>query len=215
MRLRHIKNAENDIYNYDILLKEPDEGSLFNIRDIFDNDNPLELELGMGKGTFICKKSIANQRINYIGIEKYATVVLYAIKTYQNIKNQINGNLKYMCVDVKNLNKIFKQKIVDKIYLNFSDPWPKKRHENRRLTSKEYLDIYKKLLKDNGIIEFKTDNKNLYEYSLESIKNNNFNIDFTTEDLHSENIDNIMTEYEEKFSSKGNNIYMIKASILD
>lgn len=213
MRLRHIKNAENNIYDYDIVLKNSDH--IINLKEIFNNNNPIELELGMGKGNFICKKAIEKPDTNYIGIEKYATVVLYAIKTYENNKNLIKNNLRYLCMDIKDILNIFEEKSINKIYLNFSDPWPKKRHENRRLTSKDFLDKYKKLLVNNGTIEFKTDNISLFDYSLESFKNNNFKINFCTYDLHNENIDNIMTEYEEKFANLGNKICKIEASILD
>lgn len=221
MRLRHIKNAESDIYKYDVVINDKSNDTI-NTKDIFNNDNPIELELGMGKGSFISKHAIKYPSINFIGIEKYATVVIYAIKTLENLlkENSINkklDNLRFLCIDIKDILNFFKEKSIDKIYLNFSDPWPKKRHEERRLTSKTFLDIYRKLLKENGIIEFKTDNKDLFDYSIESLKANNYNITYITYDLHAENdANNIMTEYEAKFSRLGNKIYkLVSKPILD
>lgn len=214
MRLRHIKNSENDIKTFPLYLDHQIHNTLNPItsNNVFNNNNPLYLELGMGKGKFITQNAIHNPDINYIGIEKYATVMLYAYKTYQKYAKENFNNLKMMCVDVKDLEQYFMPKNIDKIFLNFSDPWPKKRHENRRLTSKFFLDIYRKLLKTNATIEFKTDNLSLFEFSIESLKQNNYNILYTTYDLHNDkeaNKSNIMTEYEEKFSQLDNKIYKL------
>ncbi|MCQ2609325.1 MAG: tRNA (guanosine(46)-N7)-methyltransferase TrmB, partial [Lachnospiraceae bacterium] len=185
-------------------------------KDIFQNDKPTYLELGMGKGSFIIDNAIKYQDINFIGIEKYATVVLYALKNYKDLSKDYDiKNLKMMCFDIKDILTYLKEKSIDKIYLNFSDPWPKKRHENRRLTSKYFLDIYKKLLKDNATIEFKTDNVSLFDYSIESFKDNSYNIQYMTHDLYSDKdamISNIQTEYEKKFSKKGQKICKLIAT---
>lgn len=215
MRLRHIKGCEDAIKDYDIYLPF-DTLSHISTKDIFQNDNPTYLELGMGKGSFVIENAIRYQDINFIGIEKYATVVLYALKNYQNLSKDYNiKNLKMMCFDIKDILDCFQEKSIDKIYLNFSDPWPKKRHENRRLTSKYFLDIYRKLLKDDATIEFKTDNMLLFDYSIESLKDNGYNIQYMTHDLYDDKdamISNIQTEYEKKFSDKGQNICKLIAT---
>lgn len=217
MRLRHIKGCEDAIKDYDIYLPF-DALSHIDTKDIFENDNPTYLELGMGKGSFIIENATRYQDINFIGIEKYATVVLYALKNYQSLsidKDIHIKNLKMMCFDIKDILSYLKEKSIDKIYLNFSDPWPKKRHENRRLTSKYFLDIYKKLLKDNASIEFKTDNVLLFDYSVESLKDNSYNIQYMTHDLYSDKdamMSNIQTEYEKKFAEKGQKICKLIAS---
>lgn len=243
MRLRHKKNAEAEILNQPIIIncncerfhnsndttfelhnKEIHANNLCDPHAIFNNTNPIHIELGMGKGRFITELAIKNPNINYIGIEKSATIVLKAVDRLKSFDSQINHsngifdkgqsdcdipNLRFMCTNVENLTSIFEPHIIDKIYLNFSDPWPKKRHENRRLTHHNFLAIYKKLLKNNGIIEFKTDNKVLFDFTLDEIKLSNFKLLNYTYDLHNDktlNKGNIMTEYEEKFSILGNQI---------
>lgn len=231
MRLRHKKGAENDILNTPFCINSYKNGSNFTYIDYFDlfkNDKPVHLELGMGKGSFITKMSKKYDNVNFIGIEKSATIVLKAIDNLiknsdENIIDYYDekllssyNNLRFMCEDIENLDKIFKDNTIDKIYLNFSDPWPKKRHENRRLTHSRFLSIYEKLLKKGSILEFKTDNLQLFEFSLEEIKNSNFDLIDYTFDLHNDtklNVGNIMTEYEEKFSKKGNKICKLIAKI--
>lgn len=209
MRLRHKKNAEVDVLTNPFVINT--ESGVIDIGANFANPNlPLHLELGMGKGSFITKLSQQNPDINYIGIEKSATITLKAIENALASKNnETIPNLRFMCVNIENLSNIFTPHSIDKIYLNFSDPWPKKRHESRRLTHQKFLSIYEKLLKPNSLIEFKTDNLSLFDFSLEQIKNSNFSLLEFTYDLHSDermNEGNIMTEYEEKFSRFGNKI---------
>lgn len=215
MRLRHIKGCEDAIKDFDIYLPF-DTSSHFDNKNIFFDDKPLYLELGMGKGSFIIENAIRYKDINFIGIEKYATVVLYALKNYQSIlDSDYIKNLKMMCFDIRDILSFFKEKSIDKIYLNFSDPWPKKRHEHRRLTSRYFLDIYRMLLKDNADIEFKTDNVSLFDYSIESLKSNHYDIHYLTYDLYSDAdamISNIQTEYEAKFSKKGQKICKLIAT---
>lgn len=169
---------------------------------LFNNDNEIYVELGMGKGDFIINNAIKYPFINFIGIEKYDSVLVKAVEKSDLLELD---NLKLILMDVSNLDSIFDHE-VDKIYLNFSDPWPKERHAKRRLTSKKFLEVYDKVFKSDKVIEMKTDNIDLFNYSVESLKDNGYNIEYITNDLHSEEVENIMTEYEEKFSSRGEKI---------
>ncbi len=173
----------------------------------FQNNNPIHIEIGMGKGNFILNMALNNPNINFIGIEKYSSVASVAIKKMMDYNLP---NLKIIINDIVNLENLLKNK-VDAIYLNFSDPWPKKRHEKRRLTSKNFLDLYSKLFKNKQLIVQKTDNDDLFNYSLNSFKENGYKIVELSYDLHKENIFNVMTEYEEKFSNKGIKIKYLKA----
>lgn len=208
MRRRNVKNAKER-------LLAQEEVMIFNPTDykgkwheLFNNNNPIYLEIGMGKGKFIIKHAQTYPNHNYLGLEKYDSVILQATTKLQELSLD---NLKLINVDASNLLEIFEEGEVDGIYLNFSDPWPKARHAKRRLTSKKFLDIYRTILKKDGIIEFKTDNVDLFDYSVESFEENNYEILHLTRDLHSEAKDVITTEYEDKFSSKGNNICFLKA----
>ena len=170
--------------------------------DGFNNDNPIHLEIGMGKGKFILEMALKYPDINFIGVEKYSSVASVAIKRIREIKPD---NLRIMIMDAKNLSEVLEGK-VDTIYLNFSDPWPKDRHAKRRLTARNFLESYDKLFRGNPHIVMKTDNDNLFQYSLESFKEYGYKINKISYDLHSETLDNVETEYEEKFSSIGNPI---------
>ena len=167
--------------------------------DGFNNDLPIHLEIGMGKGKFILEMALKYPDINFIGVEKYSSVASFAIKKIREYKP---SNLRILIMDAKNLSEVLEGK-VDTIYLNFSDPWPKDRHEKRRLTSRNFLESYDKLFKDSPHIIMKTDNDNLFEYSLNSFKEYGYKINRISYDLHSENLDNVETEYEEKFSKDG------------
>ena len=204
MRLKHIKNADVIIASSPYLIKEP---TLYKgkWKELFNNNNPIEIEIGTGKGKFIIGKALENPNINYIGIEKYDSPLVNAVKLLENIN--IN-NLKLICFDALNINEVF-DKEIDKIYLNFSDPWPKKRHEKRRLTSKQFLNKYELLFKNDKKIQMKTDNDDLYEYSLISFEENGYKIIKTDTNY----IDTITTEYEDKFIKNGKNInyiYVVK-----
>ena len=198
MRLKNVKGANDIIVKGIYYIDNP---SIYKGKwnKLFNNNNPIYIELGMGKGDFIINNAIKYPNINFIGIEKYDSVIVRAIQKSNEL--ELN-NLKLIRLDVINIDTIF-DKEIDKIYLNFSDPWPKKRHAKRRLTSNIFLDKYSKIFKNNYIIEMKTDNIDLFNYSVESLKNYGYVIEYITNDLHSENIDNIETEYEHKFSSKG------------
>ena len=193
MRMRNPKYMNEVIENCDFLLDE----------NLFDNDNPICLEIGMGKGDFLLNMALNNPNINYIGVEKYSSVASVAIHKIMEYKIT---NLKVIICDVINLPEYVFHKI-DTIYLNFSDPWPKKRHAKRRLTYESFLSFYNNLFKDKCHIIMKTDNDDLYEFSKESFVNFGYKIIKDYKDLHKENINNIETEYERKFSSLG---YTIK-----
>ena len=198
MRLKNVKGANDIIIKGLYYIDNP---SIYKGKwnKLFNNNNPIYIELGMGKGDFIINNALKYPNINFIGIEKYDSVIVRAIQKSNEL--ELN-NLKLIRLDVINIDNIF-DKEIDKIYLNFSDPWPKERHAKRRLTSNIFLDKYSKIFKDDYIIEMKTDNIDLFNYSVESLKDYGYNIEYITNDLHNENIDNIETEYEHKFSSKG------------
>ena len=212
MRLRNIPGADDVVSNSSFCIQDPitQKGKW---SALFGNDNPIHIEIGMGKGRFIMDLAALNPNINYIGIERYTSVLLRAV---QKIEENPLPNVRFLCVDAATLPEIFAAEEVNRIYLNFSDPWPKDRHARRRLTSSEFLARYDQFLSKNGRLEFKTDNVGLFDFSLEEINNSNvWHIDVHTYDLHEDpmlNFGNVMTEYEEKFSSKGNPICKLIAS---
>ena len=204
MRLKHIKNADKIISSSEYVIDNPIEYK-GKWNKLFNNDNPIEIEIGTGKGKFIISKAINNPNINYIGIEKYDSPLVSAVKKLENIRV---SNLKLICFDAFNINEVF-DKEINKIYLNFSDPWPKKRHTKRRLTSPNFLLKYDLLFKDIKEIEMKTDNDDLYEYSLLSFEECGYEIKKTDTNY----FDIYTTEYEDKFISLGKNInyiYVVK-----
>jgi tRNA (guanine-N7-)-methyltransferase len=166
------------------------------------------VEIGMGKGKFIMQLAAANPGINYIGIEKYSSVLLRALEKRKEIEL---SNLYFIRYDAEYLNDIFEQEEIARIYLNFSDPWPKDRHARRRLTSKEFLNRYDQCLKKEGEVIFKTDNRTLFDFSLEEVKLAGWELKEVTYDLHNSEFleGNVMTEYEEKFVAKGNPIHKL------
>lgn len=201
MRLRHIPGAEDMIADSPHVIQQPKEQK-GKWKDVFGNNNPIRIEVGMGKGRFIMELASQNPDINYIGIERYSTVLLKGIQKRELLELP---NIYFMCVDAKELEEFFEPEEVERIYLNFSDPWPKDRHAKRRLTSPQFMAVYDKILTKDGSVEFKTDNRALFEYSLESIPEAAWKIVESTFDLHHDPMaeGNIMTEYEEKFSSEG------------
>ena len=210
MRLRHIKGCEDFITDAKECIREDKAIALKGkIQNIFDIRRPLQIEIGMGKGQFIRNMAIKHPDINFIGVERYESVLMKAVQRKRNLEaDKTIDNLKFLCADARKLAEIFEVGEADKIFLNFSDPWPKDRHADRRLTSPYFLDIYDRILKSDGVIEFKTDNVGLFEYSLKVIKDSKWRLDFCSFDFHSEkeSEDNIMTEYEEKFAGQGNKI---------
>ncbi len=189
MRMRNPKYMNDEINNCEFLLTDK----------LFDNSNPICMEVGMGKGDFLLNMAINNPNINYIGVEKYSSVASVAI---HKIKEYELSNIKIFIGDILNIPEYVFHKI-DIIYLNFSDPWPKKRHAKRRLTHESFLTFYNNLFKNKCHIIMKTDNDDLYEFNKESFINFVYKINKDIKDLHKENIFNIETEYEKKFSSLG------------
>lgn len=206
MRLRNIPGSRDVIAeNEYVVHDEKNVKGKWNL--VFGNDNPLRIEIGMGKGRFICELATLNPDINYVGIEKYSSVLLRAIQKQEELELP---NLKFIRMDAEEIAEVFGKDEVDRIYLNFSDPWPKDRHAKRRLPSRQFLQRYDAFLKKDGIIEFKTDNRDLFDYAVIEANEAGWNIDSITYDLHNDpvmNEGNIMTEYEERFSSKGNPIF--------
>lgn len=211
MRLRNITGSREIIGESEFVVQEPEKLKR-NWQSIFGNTNPIHIEIGMGKGRFIMDMAKARPSINYIGIEKYSSVLLRAI---QKMEQEPLPNLRFIRMDAEAIEEVFGEQEIDRIYLNFSDPWPKDRHAKRRLPSREFLLRYSHILKKDGQLEFKTDNKDLFQFALEELKPAGWELQKVTCDLHREEEmmqDNIMTEYEEKFSAMGNPIckYIIK-----
>ena len=205
MRLRNIKGSKEVIAASPYVVQNPEDYK-GKWSELFHNNHPLHIEIGMGKGQFIHTLASENPDINYIGIEMYSSVLYRALEK-QTAEEK--PNLYFLRFDAKYLADIFAEHEVDRIYLNFSDPWPKARHASRRLTSREFLARYDKILKEDGVIEFKTDNRELFEFSLEEVPEAGWKLLAHTFDLHHDEEmvkGNVMTEYEEKFSSMGNPI---------
>ncbi|KMY51302.1 tRNA (guanosine(46)-N7)-methyltransferase TrmB [Peribacillus loiseleuriae] len=209
MRLRNKPWADeklNEFSHYVIANPEEQKGKW---QAVFGNDNPLYIEVGTGKGRFITEMAKAHPNVNFIGIEVYKSVIVAALDRV--IEADI-PNLKLLSVDAADLLKFFAKGEVDRVYLNFSDPWPKTRHAKRRLTYKTFLSIYEDILPQNGEIHFKTDNQGLFESSLKSISEYGMLLSYVSLDLHHSDFEgNIMTEYEEKFSNLGSRIYRMEA----
>ena len=203
MRLRNLKDKEIIMNECDFLITDYNEYK-GKWNKVFGNKNPIHIEIGMGFGKFIYTMALNNPDINYIGIEKFDNVIARAIK---KIDKKLD-NLVLVRMDALDIDNSF-DKEVDRIYLNFSDPWPKKRSEKKRLTSRGFLEKYDKIFKDKKIIEMKTDNESLYEYSIESLSQYGYRFSDISFDLHKDRNDIICTEYEEKFIKKGNRIYFL------
>lgn len=214
MRLRNIPGADDVIRKHPIAIKnETEKKGQWN--KVFGNDNPIHIEIGMGKGQFLLTLAKQNPNINYIGIERYSSVLLRALEKFDTEEFMELQNIRFICMDAFELPEVFFLGEVAKIYLNFSDPWPKSRHANRRLTSTRFFGQYDKVLAQNGVVEFKTDNRPLFEFSLEQVEEAGWRLLAHTFDLHNDetmNEGNVMTEYEEKFSSMGNPIHKLIAT---
>ena len=208
MRLKNVKGANEIIVNGTYYVDDPYQyRGCWN--KYFGNDNPIYVEIGMGKGDFIIENALRYKDINFIGIEKYDSVIVRAIQKSNELELD---NLKIIRVDANKLDTIF-DKEIDTIYLNFSDPWPKERHAKRRLTSSLFLSIYDKIFKDRNRIVMKTDNINLFDYSLESLTDYGYDIEFKTNNLDCLDTNNIMTEYEKKFHNLGVKINKLEATL--
>ena len=208
MRLKHVKGAHERIEASSYIIHNP-EIEKGNYQNLFANSNPIYVEIGTGKGTFIIENAKRNPNINFIGIEKFDSVM---VKVVEKAEAENLPNLLLIRMDATEIEKIFDHEI-DLIYLNFSDPWPKKRHAHRRLTSPIFLKRYQMIFKKNMNIEMKTDNRHLFEYSIMSFNEFGFKIDDISLNSHEDDIENnIETEYEHKFSSKGFPIYKIRVT---
>ena len=201
MRLKHIKGSEEKVSLSKVVIKNPEQYK-GKWKSVFNNKNKIYLEIGMGKGSFLIEHARRNKNVNYIGFEKYPSVLLNALETIVNEKLTI---LKIICADAYKVDEIF-YKEISKLYLNFSDPWPKKRHIKRRLTSDVFLKKYNSIFKGLKVIEQKTDNDELFNFSLESYKLNHYIV----VKKNTNYFDDIRTEYENKFISKGKNINYVK-----
>lgn len=205
MRLRNVKGSRDTIATSEFVIQEP-ETYKGKWSEIFSNSHPIHIEIGMGKGKFITTLALQNPTINYIGIEKYSSVLVRAIEKQEELKLP---NLKFIRMEAEDINAAFEEEEISMIYLNFSDPWPKDRHAKRRLTSRQFLERYHLILKKEGEIHFKTDNEDLFAFSLEEIPHSVFHLQAMTDDLHHSDLNegNVMTEYEERFSALGNPIH--------
>lgn len=208
MRLRNIPGSKEVIADSNFVIQNPEEHR-GNWRAVFGNDQPVHIEVGMGKGRFVMDMARLHPKVNYIGIEMYDSVLLRAVQKREQLEMPLE-NLYFLRMDARNLPEIFAEGEVDRIYLNFSDPWPKDRHAKRRLTSVQFLERYEEILTPGGRVEFKTDNRGLFDFSLEQAPLAGWKIEAKTYDLHHDAAlceGNVMTEYEEKFSSQGNPIH--------
>mgnify|MGYP000891762605 CR=1 FL=1 len=208
MRLRNVPGARETIIENQFSIQQPEQMK-GKWHEVFQNDHPIHIEVGMGKGQFIIEMAKRNPEINYIGIEKYSSVLVRAVEKLEDFEQ---NNLRLIRMDAENIEEVFDKDEVDRIYLNFSDPWPKDRHAKRRLTSPRFLERYSKIFRDNNKIIMKTDNIDLFNYSVESLKEYGYNIDYLTNDLHSDKDNIITTEYEDKFTNKGIKINYFEAT---
>jgi tRNA (guanine-N7-)-methyltransferase len=209
MRLRYVKGAKELIASKPELIIDNINNDFIDLDKLFSNDLPIHIEIGMGKGKFVYTMALLNPNINYIGIERFDSVIVRAL---EKVIEEPLSNLMLLRTDASDLREIFSSKSIDRVYLNFSDPWPKDRHAKRRLTHKNFLNIYKDLLKEDSEVHFKTDNKELFDFSVEELTNYPMDLTYIELDLHNSDFEgNIMTEFEEKFSKLGNKIYKLTA----
>lgn len=212
MRLRNIPRADEIIAKSSYVIQDGKtvRGAW---KQAFGNDHPIHIEVGMGKGRFITQLAFDHPEINYVGIERYSSVLLRALEKRETMTEL--QNLFFLCIDARELPEIFGENEVERIYLNFSDPWPKDRHAKRRLPSREFLSRYDKILVPQGTVEFKTDNRGLFDFALEEVEPAGWKLNACTFDLHHDadlSQGNVMTEYEEKFSALGNPIHKMIVS---
>lgn len=221
MRLRNIPGAARHIEESPFVIGE-EKNAKGKWREIFGNDHPIAMEIGMGKGRFLMELAEKYPEWNYIGIEKFSSVLFRAVQKAEErlesgkLPSMDRCNFRFLRMDAEALPEVFEKGEVEKIYLNFSDPWPKERHRSRRLTSGRFLDVYEQILESGKLLEFKTDNPELFSFSLEEIKEKGWELVDVTFDLHKDAErmkGNIMTEYEERFSAKGAKICKLIARV--
>lgn len=211
MRLRYIPGQYEYLQKHDKAITEPEKRN-YKLNKVFNNQNPIHVELGCGKGKFLRETALNNPQINYFGFEKSVKVAYRCAKSmFEN--DPENYFIVYSNGDI--LVDVFEPQSIERIYLNFSDPWPKPSHYKRRMTHKNFLDVYRYVLRDNGEIHMKTDNNDLFEYSLEQLKEDNWDLIMVTRDLHNNqyNEGNVMTEYEERFAEEGKQINKLIARL--
>ena len=207
MRLRNIAGSREVIADSSFTVKDPEKKKGLWKKEVFGNDNDIHIEIGMGKGRFLMDMAALHPDINYVGIEKYSSVLLRAIQKQEQL---LLPNIIFIRMDAETITEVFAPGEVGRIYLNFSDPWPKDRHAKRRLPSREFLKRYDRILVPDGVVEFKTDNEDLFRFALDEIEPAGWTLDAVTYDLHNDEVmnkGNVMTEYEERFSEAGNPIY--------
>jgi len=207
MRVRNKAWAPEELENNKHMIHDP-EGCKGRWKEVFGNDKPIHVEIGCGKGRFVSQMALANPDVNYVGIERQTTVIAIAARRI----TEEQDNIFLTQVDVENLESYFEVGEIDRLYINFCDPWPKNGHAKRRLTHRNFLNMYKRIFGEKAEIYFKTDNRGLFEFSLEEMNENGWKFSNISLDLHKDECPwNIMTEYEEKFSSKGQPIYRLEA----
>ena len=211
MRLRKVKGAAETIAAHPNIVVQNEKELKGNWQSVFEKEQPLYIEVGMGKGQFVIGMAQKNPHLNFIGIEKFDSVMVRALEKV--IEAGELPNLKLLKIDADELTEIFEENEVAGVYLNFSDPWPKPRHAKRRLTHENFLKLYQTIMKEDGAIRFKADNRLLFEYSLASLSQYGMILQDVALDLHKrEDLEwNVMTEYEQKFSAKGQPIYRLEA----
>ena len=205
MRMRRKKHGSERIAACASLLIPLPESVLDNPGSYFPIERPLHLEIGCGKGAFACGMAAAHHDVNFIAMERVPDVACLALEKAKSREEERPDNLRFLIGDARGLTEMFPPKTFDCIYLNFSDPWPKAGHKKRRLTHRNFLAIYRTLLKEDGILKLKTDNVGLFDFSLEEFEAAGLSVEWMTRDLHAseKNADNVMTEYEKNFSEKG------------
>lgn len=204
MRLRNVKGSRETIAANEYVMHLPEEYESYkgHWKEFFGNENPIHIEIGMGKGKFIMELAKTNPNVNYIGIEKYSSVLVRALEKRPELET---NNLVFIRMDAEDIVKVFDRDEIERIYLNFSDPWPKDRHAKRRLTSAQFLGKYNQFLQPAGKVIFKTDNRPLFQFSLEQVTEAEWILENHTFDLHNSEYaqGNVMTEYETKFVAEG------------
>ena len=210
MRMKHKPWAKDYLAeNAGIVIQEP-QTKKGKWSEVFTNTNPIHVEVGTGKGQFVTGMALQNPDVNYIGIEHFDSIIVSAVEKV--VDAGVPTNLRLLRANGRDLTEIFEDGEVSRVYLNFSDPWPKTRHEKRRLTHESFLTLYEQVLVSEGDLHFKTDNRSLFEYSLRALPDYGMQLLDISLDLHADAPeDNVMTEYEEKFSSKGQPIYRLEA----
>ncbi len=209
MRMRKKKNAQQRIEKCGFLCVDNPQDFKGRWNEVFGNSNPIYAEIGCGKGAFAAGMAKAHPDVNFIAVEVCLDVMVLAAE--KAVENNLE-NVRYINGDARLLTEFFADGECDRIYLNFSDPWPKNGHRKRRLTYKDFLELYRKVLKKDGEIHFKTDNMKLFEFSIESLSQNGFKLKNVSLDLHNSPFEgNVMTEYETRFSELGQPIYRLEA----